>query len=243
MKIRDIYLNKKVPVVSITIALLCIIITMISQLIPSTYIAMKLMYPVQYPWQLITYIFLQGAPQEMIPEGAQFTAMQLTIGHLGYNFLLILPFGFLVEKVIGSKKFLALFVASWIVDVIATLIMGYFYTRNGDLFGVSGASGLAFTFMPVGLYILFVMGKRYGFGKLFKQISFYVLMSIAVPTIVISLTPNIAGGLSGVPSMVIHLLALVIGVVFAVIFRKTISDYFVTNTSAQIKTSKTVQTC
>ena len=71
MKIRNIYLNKKVPAVSITIALLCIIITMISQLIPSTYTAFKLMYPVQYPWQLITYIFLQGAPQELMPADFQ----------------------------------------------------------------------------------------------------------------------------------------------------------------------------
>ena len=242
MKIRNIYLNKKVPAVSITIALLCIIITMISQLIPSTYTAFKLMYPVQYPWQLITYIFPQGAPKELLPADFQYSAMQLTIGHLGYNFLLILPFGILVEKVVGSRRFLMLFAASWVADVIVTLIMGYFYTRNGDIFGVSGASGLAFTFMPVGVYILFVMGRKYGFGKLFKQISFYVLLLIAIPTVAISFIPDIAG-VTGIPSMVIHLIALVIGVIFAAVFRKMINGYFVTETDAQIKVYETVKTC
>ena len=242
MKIRDIYLNKKVPVVSITIALLCIIVTVISQLIPSTFMAFAFVYPVQYPWQLITYVFLQGIPQNMMPEGAQYSSMHLTIGQLGFNLLLILPFGILVEKVIGSKKFMLLSAASWLANVVTSLIMGYIITREGAQFGVVGASGIAFTFMPVGMYILFVMGKRYGFGKLFKQISFYVLMSIAIPTLVISLSPNV-GGVTGIPSMVIHLMGLVVGVVFAVIFRKTIKGYFVTEEDAQINKSETVQTC
>ena len=66
MNIRDIYLNKKVPAASIAMALLCIIITLISQLVPSTYIAFAFTYPVRYLWQLITYIFLQGVPGELV---------------------------------------------------------------------------------------------------------------------------------------------------------------------------------
>ena len=62
MKIKNIYLNKKTPVISIAIALLCVIITLISQLVPSTYMAFTFSYPVKYPWQLITTIFLQGIP-------------------------------------------------------------------------------------------------------------------------------------------------------------------------------------
>ena len=151
--------------------------------------------------------------------------MELTIGHLGYNLLLILPFGILVEKVIGSKRFLALFASTWIVDVTVNFIMGMIYTEDGDSFAVSGASGLAFSFMPVGIFILFVMGKRYGFGKLFMQVSFYLLMGIALPTAVISLIPNIAG-VAGIPSMIIHLTALAIGVVFAFICKGKIACFF-----------------
>ena len=145
--------------------------------------------------------------------------------HLGYNLLLILPFGILVEKVIGSKRFLALFASTWIVDVILNFIMGVIYTKDGESFAVSGASGLAFSFMPVGVYILCVMAKRYGFGKLFRQVSFYLLMGIALPTAVISLIPNIAG-VAGIPSMIIHLIALAIGVVFAFICKGKIACFF-----------------
>ena len=235
MKIRNVYLNKKVPVISITIALLCVIITLISQLVPSTYMVFTFSYPVKYLWQLLSYIFLQGTPGELIPPDFPYSAMELTIGHLAYNLMLIIPFGILVEKVIGSKRLLALFASSWIVDVILNFIMGAIYTKEGDTFAVSGASGLAFSFMPVGVYILFVMGKKFGFGKLFRQVSFYLLMGIAIPTMVIALMPNIAG-VAGIPSMIIHLIAIVIGIVFAVIFRRKIEGYFnVTNNKYSVQ--------
>lgn len=225
MKIKNIYLNKKTPVISIAIALLCVIITLISQLFPSTYMALTFTYPVRYPWQLITYIFLQGVPGELLPPDFPYSSMELTIGHLGYNLLLLLPFGVLVEKVIGSKRFLALFASAWTVDAILNFIMGVIYTKDGESFAVSGASGIAFSFMPVGVYILCVMAKRYGFGKLFRQVSFYLLMGIALPTAVISLIPNIAG-VAGIPSMIIHLMALAIGVVFAFICKGKIACFF-----------------
>ena len=225
MKIRNIYFGKRKPFFCIAVTVLCIVVTLISQLIPSTYEAFRFMYPVKYPWQAISYIFLQGVPQELLPEGFQYSAMQLTIGHLGYNLLLILPFGILVEKIIGTKKMLILFATTCIADLIANLIMGAIYTRGGDTYGCAGASGMAFAFMPVGMYALFLLGNRFGYAKLFKQISFYVLLGIAVPTIIISVTPNIAG-VTGIPSMVIHLLGLAIGIIFSIMFRKTLQDFF-----------------
>ena len=140
MKIRNIYLNKKVPVISVAIALLCIIITFISQLVPSTYMAFTFSFPVKYPWQLITYIFLQGIPGDLMPPDLPYSSMEITMGHLGYNLLLILPFGIFAEKVIGSNRFLTLFGATWIVNLIVNIIMGMIYTKDGDTFAVSGAS-------------------------------------------------------------------------------------------------------
>ena len=225
MKIRNIYFGKRIPFFCIAVTVLCIAVTLISQLIPSTYEAFRFMYPVQYPWQVISYIFLQGIPKELMPEELPYSAMELTIGHLGYNLLLVLPFGILVEKIIGTKKMLVLFAMTSVLDLIANLIMGAVYTKTGIVYGCSGASGMAFAFMPVGMYALFLLGNRFGYGKLFKQISFYVLLGIAVPTIIISVTPNIAG-VTGIPSMVIHLLGLVIGTFFAIVFRKTLQDFF-----------------
>ena len=224
MKIRNIYFGKRIPFFCIAVTVLCFVITLISQLIPLTFMSLCFTYPVKYPWQVITYIFLQGIPQDLMPEGLPYSSMELTIGHLGYNLLLVLPFGILVEKIIGTKKMLVLFAMTSVLDLIANLIMGAVYTKTGIVYGCSGASGMAFAFMPVGMYALFLLGNRFGYGKLFKQISFYVLLGIAVPTIIISVTPNIAG-VTGIPSMVIHLLGLVIGTTFAIVFRKTLQEF------------------
>jgi uncharacterized membrane protein len=97
--------------------------------------------------------------------------------------------------------------------------------KEGEMAGGAGASGLAFCFMPIGVYVLFVLGRKYGFGKLFKQVSFYLLMSIAVPTLIIALSPSVQG-VTGISSMVIHLLAIIIVVIFTIVFRKTINAYF-----------------
>ena len=226
MKIRNIYLGKGIPFFCIAVTLLCIIVTLIPQFIPSTYFALTF-FPLKYPWQIITFIFLQGAPQELLPPDYPYSAMQLTIGHLGYNLLLILPFGILIEKILGTKKMLVLFAVSWVTDVIAMLIMGVVYTKilnESEMAGGAGASGLAFCLMPIGVYVLFVLGRKYGFGKLFKQVSFYFLMSIAVPTLIIALSPSV-GGVAGIPSMIMHLMAVVIGVIFAIVFRKSINAY------------------
>ena len=225
MKIRNIYFGKRIPFFCIAVTVLCIVVTLISQLIPSTFMSLCFTYPVKYPWQVITYIFLQGIPQDLMPEGLPYSSMELTIGHLGYNLLLILPFGILVEKIIGTKKMLILFAMAWATNVVVNLILGVISIKLGGEMAASGASGIAFAFMPVGLYALFLLGSRFGYGKLFKQVSFYVLLSIAIPTIIISVSPNVAG-VTGIPSMVIHLMALVIGTVFAIVFRKTLQEFF-----------------
>jgi len=225
MKIRNIYLGKGISFFCIAVTVLCFVITLISQLIPSTFMSLCFTYPVKYPWQVITYIFLQGIPQELMPESLPYSSMELTIGHLGYNLLLILPFGILVEKIIGTKKMLILFTMAWATNMIVNLILGVISTKLGGEIASSGASGIAFAFMPAGLYALFLLGSRFGYGKLFKQVSFYVLLSIAIPTIIISVSPNVAG-VAGIPSMIVHLMALGIGAVFTIVFRKTLQGFF-----------------
>ena len=225
MKIRNIYFGKRIPFFCIAVTVLCFVITLISQLIPSTFMSLCFTYPVKYPWQVITYIFLQGIPQDLMPEGLPYSSMELTIGHLGYNLLLILPFGILVEKIIGTKKMLILFTMAWATNMIVNLVLGVISTKLGGEIASSGASGIAFAFMPVGLYALFLLGNRFGYGKLFKQVSFYVLLGIAIPTIIISVSPNVAG-VTGIPSMIVHLLALITGAVFTIVFRKTLQEFF-----------------
>lgn len=225
MKIRDIYLRKPFPTVSVIIAILCIGITLISFLIPSLLRSFAFVYPLKNPWQLITYMFEHYTPQEQIPLELGYSSMRLSIGHLGFNLLLVLPFGIMVEKVLGAKRFLILSIAAWLADITTIYIVCSVLIPEGKECVVKGASGLAFAYVPVGLYIFFILGKRSGFGNLFKQVSFYLLMPIAITTLVFACSPSIAGT-TDVWSMLLHLIGITCGVVFAVIYRNAIKSYF-----------------
>ncbi|MCR4649877.1 MAG: rhomboid family intramembrane serine protease [Lachnospiraceae bacterium] len=223
MKIKDVYFGKRFPFVSIAIAVLCLAVTIISQLKPSTYIAFAFTYPVKYPWQVISYVFLHGIAKDLLPPDFPFSPMKLAIGHVGFNLLLILPFGILCEKVLGNVKFLLLSAVAWLTDIGCIFILAL--SSKDDTFLSAGASGLAFAYMPVGMFIIISLGKKYGFKNLFKQIIFYLLMPIAIFTFIFAVSPNVAG-VTGVESMIVHLLALCVGVLMAVLFRKKIKGYF-----------------
>ena len=225
MKIRDIYFSKGLCIVSLAIAFLCILITTIAQLIPSAYMTFVFTYPLKYPWQLITYVFLHGYIAELIPPELPYNPMQLTIGHLIYNLLLVIPFGVLIEKVIKSKRLLLLSITAWLINVTFSIILAIVNTPEGETTMVAGASGLVFSYMPIGMYIIFVMGKKYGFGQLFKQIPFYLLLPIATATLIIALSPDVKG-VAGIWSMIMHLIGIFVGVTFSVIYNKRIKDFF-----------------
>jgi membrane associated rhomboid family serine protease len=68
------------------------------------------------PWQFISAIFLHGG-----------------VAHLVYNLFALILFGFMLESLIGSKRFLILFLAS---GIFANLISFMFYPSS---LGASGA--------------------------------------------------------------------------------------------------------
>lgn len=224
MKIRQVYFSKGSCIVSIMIAVLCIAITVIAQLIPSTYTSFAFTYPIKYPWQVITYLFLHGYTEEILPPDYPYAAMQITVGHLIYNLLLVIPFGILVEKVIGRTRFLLLSISAWLVNMLFTLILFMVITPKGEANLAAGASGLAFSYMPIGMFIIFLLGRKYGFRQLFKQVSFYLLFPIAIMTLMIAVSPSVKG-VTGIWSMIMHILGILVGIIFSVINRKRINDF------------------
>lgn len=74
------------------------------------------------PWTIITYIFLHG-----------------NFSHLFFNMFALALFGSILEKIIGYKKFLVLFLVSGIFSGIASI---FFYDAvmgaSGAIFGILG---------------------------------------------------------------------------------------------------------
>lgn len=210
MKIKKVYLSESKSIVSIVIAALCICVTAVSFIIPSTYTALAYSYPIKYPWQVISGLFLHGSP-DLSTAGC--------IGHLSFNLLLVLPFGIMIEKILGSKRFLIASLGLWLVNIVTFYVLAAIETPAGESAYGAGISGVAFSYGVVGLYVLiklFAITKK----ELFKQVSFYLLMNIIL-IMLIMINPIVAG----VSSMIIHLVAVAAGIVLTIVFKKTIDDF------------------
>lgn len=211
MKIREIYSKKGNYTVSLIIAILCITTTIIAILFPNMYETIAYRYPVEYPWQVCTGIFLHGAPN---------MSMAVCVGHLIFNLLLVIPFGIMIEKILGSKRFALMTLVLWIVNAITFYIIAFVITPEGETASAAGISGIAFSYGIIGLYLLYVLGKK-NFKRMFKQVSFYLLINIII-AMIIMVNPYVAG----VPSMIIHIVAIVCGIIYAVFYRGAINEFF-----------------
>jgi hypothetical protein len=88
------------------------------------------------PWILVTSIFLHGS-----------------IEHLLYNMIALVIFGMILEKTIGSKKFVILF---FISGIIASIGSSFFYEAalgaSGAIFGLLGALAVLRPRMTIWVY-------------------------------------------------------------------------------------------
>lgn len=211
MKIKDIYQRKSNYIVSICIAILCVVVTLISLFVPNTYQAIAYAYPIKYPWQIATGVFLHGAPNLPIAG---------SVGHLIFNLVLVIPFGIMVEKILGSKRFALMTLLLWLINAITFYIIAFVITPKGETAYGAGISGIAFSYGTIGLFSLCTLAKK-NFKLMFKQVSFYLLLNIIIAMIVM-VNPYVAG----VSSMIVHVVAIIFGIVFAVFYRKIIIDFF-----------------
>lgn len=118
------------------LAIICVVVFIIQVIFPSFTDMFVLNNSTFYNfeiWRLITSIFLHGS-----------------IEHLFYNLVALMFFGFVLEKLIGGKRFLLVFFSS---GIIANIISVYFYPSSlgasGAIMGIIGCLTVIRPFMMV----------------------------------------------------------------------------------------------
>ena len=125
---------------AIQLVIICIVVFIFQNIYPQITDEFALVSAAVFsrPWTLITSIFLHGSFE-----------------HLFYNMFALALFGFILERIIGGKKFLLIFFASGIVSGIWSV---FFYTAtigaSGAIFGIMGA--LAAIRPRMTIYVSFV---------------------------------------------------------------------------------------
>lgn len=139
------------------------------------------------PWQLFTYMFLHGS-----------------FMHIFMNMFVLWMFGFELENIWGSKKFLIYYLSCGVAAGVANEIIAPFLTDVGPTVGASGAiygilAAFAYLFpnRPIYIYFLFPIKAKY-----------VILLYMAIDLI------NVIGGTSTGIAHIAHLGGAVAGFLY-----------------------------
>jgi len=121
------------------ISAICVLMFVLQRVIPGFTDALVLnQSSLMQPWRFVSSIFLHGG-----------------VSHIVFNLFALLLFGLILEKLIGSRKFLVLYFAS---GIIANLIAVNFYSSSlgasGAIYGILGCLAVLRPRMVVWVYNL-----------------------------------------------------------------------------------------
>jgi len=144
------------------ILLACIVVFFISIILPSfvyNYLALNPDYVMQRPWTLITHMFVHA-----------------DFNHLFWNMLFLFFFGMELERRVGEKKFLQIYIFSGIVAALGQMMIsgGSMVGASGALFGVMGCLAIIAPEIRILLFFVIPVSIR-GAVVLFALIDFLTL--------------------------------------------------------------------
>jgi len=143
---------------------------------------------IKWPWTLITSVFLHA-----------------DFNHLLFNMFALFFFGSYLERLLGSNRFLIIFISAGIVGNI-----GYFVTASNNMIPAIGASGAAYGLMGT-LVVLAPFMSVYIWGLLPVPMIILTAVYAFIDVIGLSAPSGIAHGA--------HLAGLIVGIVFGLYLR------------------------
>jgi membrane associated rhomboid family serine protease len=204
MKIKDIlYKSKGNYLVTILLAITCLIVILMTINNVDRYNMFTFCYPANYnyPWQYFSGVFVHGTPE--FPVAA-------SIGHLIFNLMVVIPFGLLIEKIIGDNRFSVVTLISWGIQALGFYIIAPIITPINETARGAGISLIAFMYGTIGAYILFKLLKK-DKRTFFRQILTYIYLNILIAMIVM-LNPFVAG----ISSLILHMAGILVGIAFII---------------------------
>ncbi len=198
MKIRDLYKIKGFPYVTTVLAVISFILScIVCYLIPEQFGSLCLQTRPEYMWQYFSGIFIHNIE----PQWVMWV-------HMIMNFMGLIPLGIIVEKVIGSRSILWLFLVEVLVTAICFQVVTWSHPGQA-----SGISSVGYAFATVGFYCIFrVLGKKE--TVFYKQPLFYYFLFEFLGML------SMLNPMSSMTSFVLHISGVAVGVIWIIIMKK-----------------------
>lgn len=205
MKIRDIYEWKGIPIVTIILTIISFTIScMVCFVLPERFGEFCLQTKPEHIWQYVSGIFIHNIEPKWI----------LWV-HMTMNFMGLIPFGIMIEKVMGSMKTLLLFVTEMFVTAICFQVVTW--NNPGQACGIST---ITYAFATVGFYCIVQVWKRRE-GSFLKQPLFYYFAFEFLGML------SMLNPMSGMTSLVMHMSGIVVGVVWVCVLKGEMNKQFI----------------
>lgn len=158
-----------------------------------------------HPWQIFTSFFehsLYGI------GGYKFIFI-----HMAINISIIIVFGVILEKMIGTWRILLLSVIAGLAEYILIKLI----YQNIKSY-CSGASGIAYSYIPIALYFILKVAKE-NKRKAFKEVLSYVyIIEICIVWIIVTIVAPWR------ETSIYHCMATVVGIIFLIVNKKMIKQ-------------------
>ncbi len=206
MGLRDLYRKGKgFPFVTCFLAFMCLLVSVPTYFKPDLYNVLALWMPPTHIWQYITGIFEHGIEPQWF----------LWV-HLIMNLMGLLPFGVLVERMLGSKKTLMIFITEWLVTIALFQLL-----RHGQQTSMAGISSIVYAYATIA-FVCFVKLIKHEGKRVWKQgLTYYFAFEFL--GLITMLNPITTGWVS----LWLHLSGIGVGALFYFRNKKLIANFCV----------------
>jgi len=129
------------------ILLICIVLFFLGAIIPglNSYLVLNTDYVMQRPWTLLTHMFVHA-----------------NFDHLFWNMIVLFFFGMELERRVGERKFLEIYIVSGIVAAIGQMMIagGSMLGASGAIYGVMGCLAIIAPEIRVLLFFVIPLSIR-----------------------------------------------------------------------------------
>lgn len=227
MNLVDLYKNKKYgfPIVSFIFAITCLIVSIPTYFDNSLVYLFAIHSKPTFFWQYFSGFFEHTIYNICTGNLAPW----FIFVHLGFNMAILLIFGIIIEKNIGSKQMFYISFISAIINIISFMFITNIILKTGNVCS-AGASSIVYSYAPIAIYLILKTLKA---NKNYNQILTYIyILVLFVMYGVITFLSSFLG------STIWHLIATIVGILYLTIFKKEINKNFTTSNVQVISKKK-----